>query len=157
MLRTKKELLIAALAAAPVSFLASSALVSLVEVLFPGAMPSGGWAQVEESVSVGKMVYALSVAPILENLLLWGVIALLGKFLRGCCLISALAALSSTLIHVLASGEAAYIAVFPGFFFMGLLILRAERRATGYWLSVVHHVAINAISVAGILLRGASA
>ncbi len=157
MLRTEKELLIAAFVAAPVSFLASSALVWLVEVLFPGAMPSGGWAQVEESVSAGKMVYALSLAPILENLLLWAIIALLGKVLRGCCLISAFAAFSATLIHVLASGEVAYIAVFPGFFFMGFLILRAERRATGYWLSVVHHVAINAISVAGILLRGASA
>lgn len=117
-------------------------------------MPSGGWAHLEENVSAGKMVYALSVAPMLENLLLWGVTALLAKVLRGCYLISVFAALSWTLIHVLASGQAAYIAVFPGFFFMSVLILRAERRVAGYWFSVVHHLAINVIAVAGILLRG---
>lgn len=78
---------------------------------------------------------------------------MLGKVLRGCYLISVFAALSWTLIHVLASGLAAHVAVFPGFISMSVLVLRAERRVAGYWSSVVHHLAINVIAVAGILLR----
>jgi len=100
------------------------------------------------------MVYALSLAPVFENLILYAVVALLGKAFRADLPISCTAAMLAAMAHILASGQLSYVAVFPGFFVMSLLILRAKRRSTGYWLSVVHHVAVNSISVAGLLLRG---
>ena len=150
----ERQLWLIAIFVAPVSFLASSALISLMEAFIPSALEGGGWAQVEASVSAGQMVYALSLAPVFENLILYAVVALLGKAFRADLPISCTAAMLAAMAHILASGQLSYVAVFPGFFVMSLLILRAKRRSTGYWLSVVHHVAVNSISVAGLLLRG---
>lgn len=99
------------------------------------------------------MVYALSIAPVFENLILYAVVALLGRAFRGDLQISGTAAMLAAIAQILASGQPAYVAVSPSFLVMSLLILRAKRGNKGYWLSVVHHVAVNSISVAGLLLR----
>ncbi|MDY1033995.1 hypothetical protein SOM47_10735 [Stenotrophomonas sp. CFBP8980] len=49
----ERQLWLLAIFVAPLFFLASSALISLVEFFTPSAMESGGWAQVEASVSAG--------------------------------------------------------------------------------------------------------
>ncbi|WP_395136405.1 hypothetical protein [Stenotrophomonas geniculata] len=154
MTKNKKTLALIAVVTAPASFLASSGIISLIETALPAILPQGGWEQIEARVSAGEMVYALTLAPLIENLVLLFTIYLLSKWIvNSPKTVSALAAAMAAIIHVLTSGELAYIAVFPGFFVMSSFIQHSERRSTGYWISVIHHVAINAISVGSMLLE----
>jgi len=101
------------------------------------------------------MIYGLTVAPLLENLLLLGALLVVKRLIVSDVMTSLITALLAASAHMLLSGQIAYAAVSPGFFVMSMLALSPQKRSEGYWISVVHHIAINSLSVASILMRHA--
>lgn len=153
--RDIRKLVLIAILLAPISFAVSSGIVSAIEFLFAHTLPEGGWRSVEDGITVGAMIYGLTVAPLLENLLLLGALLVVKRLIVSDVMTSLITALLAASAHMLLSGQLAYAAVIPGFFVMSMLALSPQKRSEGYWISVVHHIAINSLSVASILMRHA--
>lgn len=154
-LRKPRAGVLVAIGSAPISLLASDLIIRMLEWLLPSSLPVGGWAAIEAKISLEEMAFAILVSPLLENLFVVLMIHGLRKRIPGTLSRSAVVSIGMSILHAAILQEPVYVSVYPGFFVMCLIVQARESRVQGYWLSVIHHIAINALAVGVIFLSRA--
>ncbi len=146
--------LLVAVVLAPVSVFATVLLASAIEVLIggDGIAPNSVQEVIDQGLTPLRVMSALIVAPLLENLfcLIWD--RLLPKWeMRAWWARPLLIAMIAASFHALIFQDFRPFAVLPGFFVICVLVVNVRDRVVGYWASVVHHFVINSINLTIVL------